>query len=870
MRKHRKKDTKRSPYIQASMSGNRNVGKQMYTARRRHINVVGLLTASVIIAVVVFGGIYAYHQVFKIEEKVTYSELGDATLPQVAFLEAGYEVNTLFAYTQEMDILTMRDSISPLTAQGKLTVLFQPYENELTAMTYKIYSIDGTKLLKEETITEWSENQVTLDISNVIPDSDESLLQIELTLGDGTVAYYYTRLITYGNSNLSNNLEFVAAFHEAVLVQSVVSSEVVYETTGSTDVTDETLESGELDISAYLTSNSSTTDGTLEYVTQGSSESDVTWGDLEPTVISEVSWTITECSSLFVSVLLEYQVEALNSETEELETYNVEEFFRVGFSSTTSSVDLKQYTRTVNQVFEVNETIVADDGIDLGITTSDTQYKMNIDETAFAYVQERALYVYDGEENSIVEVFTLEDSIRCLSDNRYRNNDYDISILSIDENASVSFVVYGYMNRGDYQGQVGTIIYYYDGISNTLIEKAFVSTTTSFAVGKEDMSQGMYYSSAQNVLYLIAQNTFYQVNLTEDTQEKLAEDIDDSTYAISDDGKLIAYAVEDGCVILELETGDSYEIMATGTDQLMPFAFLEHDLIYGVYNTQDALLDETDSEMIPMYSLIISDEFGETLKTYESENQYIREVSIMDNMITLSLVEQVEDSYVYTGLDVITNNEATVAGNMDVDSYSTDQKQVQKVLTFSLETDAVEDGTTAHVIEAKMAYSNEKIAISYDSEQVEETYYAYAYGELQLQSTLASDAIKYASENTGAVVNEDLGYVWRSGSRDLTFTVSKYASYVSRMSAGESAIEIVSEAASQNVVFYTGCTTEQMCYIINQEKVIAAKLEDDSWVLLVGYTGSTMYYLNENGTKISVGMDTLDSEVIELVGDGLF
>ncbi len=849
--------------------------RPMETKKKPRVNIPIILMMLLLVVGSIVGGFYAYSKWTSEDEVVVNMvDFGDPTLPQIAFLEEGYEVNTLVGYTKQMDILTMRDTISPLTPQGNLELVLKPYENEITQVSYQVLSSDGTKILKEEVITEWDEEQITLKLSNVIPDVEESLLEVILTLSDGSQVYYYTRIITYGTSNLSDNLSFVEAFHDSILAQASATeqgetSDTEISDTGTSDTaTSDTATSQSIELASYLTSSEDTANGSLQYVTMASSESDVTWGTMSPVVLGDVKWSITECSSLFISVLLEYQVESVNEETGVTEQYYVEEFFRVGYSSSTASVQLKQYRRTIDQVFDINQVDVALQEIDLGITGDETKYKINNEETAIAFVQERELYLYVGSTNELVQVFTLEEAES--SDARYLNDEYGINILSVDENGNVSFVVYGYMNRGTNEGEVGTGIYYYDVATQILEAKAFVSSTTSFAVGEHDMSHGMYYSSGQNKIYMIAQGAFYEVSLDENTQTKLAEDMTDDSYVMSEDGKLIAYLDGNDCVILEFETGETNRVAAEGDSQIMPLGFLEHDLIYGLYSTDDTLMDETESEITPMSQIVICDESGEVLKTYENDNQYIKDISVIDNMITMTLVEKEEGVYVYIGQDVITNNQVTVTENGSITTYDTEQKQEQKKLSFFLNFDTEMDLDDLKVIVAQLAYSEDTIHISYESSEVEEMYYAYAYGELQVQSTTASDAIMYASDNVGAVVNEDMTYVWRSGSRDLTFTVSNYSSYVSRMSGGESAIEIVAESANQNVVFYTGCTTEQMCYIINQEQVIAAKLENGSWVLLVGYTGSTMYYLNENGAKVSVGMETLDSQVIELVGDGRF
>ncbi len=236
-------------------------------------------------------------------------------------------------------------------------------------------------------------------------------------------------------------------------------------------------------------------------------------------------------------------------------------------------------------------------------------------------------------------------------------------------------------------------------------------------------------------------------------------------------------------------------------------------------------------------------------------------------MVTMNMVELLDGEYVYVGQDVITNNETQETSNVTLGTFTTEVMLQQVQLAFTIDEDAVEEVEKSS---AKLVANDSVIRISYDNTVETGLYYAYAYGELQVVSSMVSDAIQYASANVGSVVNSSNKYVWRSGYRDLTYTLTNYTDLKTRMTNGESAIQIVAESANYNVVSYTGCTTEQMCYLINNGQLIAAKLEDDSWVLLVGYTGTTMYYINSEGTKVSATMTTLDAEVIELIGNGIF
>lgn len=781
------------------------------------------------------------------EEPLEYIELGEPTLPRIVSIESNYAVNELLPYVQEMDILTMRDAISPLTPQGNLVLEIQDYGAEISQFTYTVYSLDGSKVLKEEILTQWDDNVITLNLSNVVTTVEESLMEIVLTLADGTKTYYYTRVMTYNSCYLEQNLSFIEQMHE--------------------DIFEKNTEALTQYFSEEITSSS------YQELTQDSGLEQIMWGELSPTIVGEVKWTITECTSLFMNVLLEYQIQ-ISSETDsgEIEYYNVVESYRVGYSTSNNEVGLKQYNRTMNQIFQGGEGTFTDSGILLGIVDrDDISYMANDEETMITFVQERGLYAYYSETNECVAIFSLEEIN--AEDGRYVNDDYNIKILSIDENGSVNFLVFGYMNRGTNEGKVGVTIYAYEASTGNVVEKAFIASTQSYAVGQDEMSQGMYYNSENELLYIIAQGCFYQVNLIDYTQIILAENVDATTYKISEDGTIIAYLSDESdgtqkCTVLDFESGETYDIAVGDNAKILPLGFLEQDFIFGVYNDDATLEDEGGVEITPMYKIEIRNSEGKVEIVYENENQYIRDISVIDNMVTMNLLEIQDEQYVYAGQDVITNNEVKVTETISLTTSSSEKYLRQVVLTIDIEENSLEEGVA--VLGAQLVLNPDTISISYDMEIDEETYYAYAYGKLQVISTMASDAIQYASANMGAVINDRQEYVWRSGNRDLTYTVSNYSTIAARMENGETAIEIVSAWANQNPVSYTGCTTEQMCYIINQGQVIAAKLEDETWIMLIGYTGSTMYYLNESGTKQSMYMSTLDGKVIELIGDGIY
>ena len=52
----------------------------------------------------------------------------------------------------------------------------------------------------------------------------------------------------------------------------------------------------------------------------------------------------------------------------------------------------------------------------------------------------------------MLQVFSFSDSEG--SDERSRNDQHDVRIISMDDSGSLAFAVYGYMNRGAHEGEV--------------------------------------------------------------------------------------------------------------------------------------------------------------------------------------------------------------------------------------------------------------------------------------------------------------------------------------------------------------------------------------------------------------------------------
>lgn len=101
----------------------------------------------------------------------------------------------------------------------------------------------------------------------------------------------------------------------------------------------------------------------------------------------------------------------------------------------------------------------------LGIRAEDVDYKTNEAGNIVTFVQEGELWCYNVQENTLSKVFSFLGYEGV--DTRENYGEHEIKTVRIDEAGSVDYIVYGYMNRGIHEGQVGIAIYHYDSVANT-------------------------------------------------------------------------------------------------------------------------------------------------------------------------------------------------------------------------------------------------------------------------------------------------------------------------------------------------------------------------------------------------------------------
>ncbi|MCD8150626.1 MAG: hypothetical protein LUE92_13925 [Clostridiales bacterium] len=790
---------------------------------------------AIILVLVFIAGIFTFERLTNHEVQDLTTDMAEATLPVLYLLEGGERVNELHGYTTEMDAASVRDTITPVESGGTLSVSVDSYGTPVESVRYEVRSLDTTRLVQESEVENLSVTDdlatAELPIQNLLTEGEEYLLIIEVTSA-GEPSYFYTRIIQEENSYISECISFVKEFHE-ITMDKDRQSELV----------------------SYMEPDSSADNSTLQTVTINNSLSQACWGDLEVAEVTEPTASIKELNDSYNVILLTY-IMSSTDESGEMEYYNVEEYYRVRYG--TEKMYLLSFERTVEEIFLTEGSAIDGDTLVLGIRSADVDFIANETGTVVCFVQQGELWSYNTDTNRLTQVFSFRTEGEM--DVRENYNEHDIRIIRASESGSVDFIVYGYMNRGEHEGEVGISVCHYDSTTNTVEEQLFLPTTVSYQIMKEEIGQAMYISDS-GMFYLVMGSQVHGINLETLEDSVLISDLTEGNYETSEDGRYLAWTEGDAAeaVILhltDLETGETRDIEAEDGYVIRPLGFLESDCIYGLAAAEHVSEDASIFAMSSLRIVDSSEEDLEVLKTYDAEGTFVTNVTIEDGNIYLERVVYSDGIYVETESDTIYNRDMQEEESVYISEVTSDTKQTEVTLQLSQEASG-----TLSLLTPKQILAEESVTLELTGADVGSEYYVYAKGKVLLGTDSIAEAVISADENRGVVVGQDQTYLWKrakASSQSLSVTAGEGSSSQAKavsillslagvsadtdalLEEGDSVYEILCGAVSEGTVCnLTGCTLEQTLYYVGTGTPVYAVLDGQA-VLITGYTDSTV------------------------------
>lgn len=793
----------------------------------------------------VFFGRNMAESVFSIEKRTM--EMSEATLPYISMRVDGIELNRLHGYTSNVDEMLPRESITPLTGEQKFEIIITENANVVKKVTYDITDVASGQLVESGSIIaldKEGENKVAgIRLKETLQKDTEYVVKITLITNQSKRIYFHTRIKVIDSSWLAEKIAFVKEFHTNTFDKETAQ-----------------------ELKKYLESRGSADHSTFAKVDIYSSLDMVSWGTLEPIILFEDLPVITEYTKDTASVVLRYVISAKTPSG--LEEYTVKENYR--FRYTAARTYLYNFERTMEASFDPSLISLSKSEFKIGITNeTDMKIISNQSNNRFAFVRGRELWAYTAADkaNRMVRVFSFRQE-----DTDYIRDTYDqhgVKILNLQDDGTIDFIVYGYMNRGEYEGRVGVVLYRYDPVLCTIEEQIYIPVNTTYQMLTEEIGK-LSYRSSKDIFYFSIFETIYSYNLVSKVLSKLSEAAPEETVVFSAKGQYAAWQEKPeqskSIQILSLETGEYQSISAGEGEYIRLLGNIEEHMIYGLVKQQDVSVDPVGNPLYPMYTVKIADQDCTILKSYEIPGYYTNSVTIEENLITLkrlksdpsafSKYQEAEDGYIM--------NQTTGISDYKLTKRVTDQMLTEYYISLP---------SYYSISEMPLAAATKNTIIIEDTtvrvmkpEGFRELYYACAFGELLLSSANAGIAVQAADEAVGTVIDSSGRILWQRGTKparaeisgirpvysgagldsiqaclQMIFELKRIDVNVREFNRSESSIVEWMRSNMKSVpVLLRGVTLEEALYMVGKGNPLLAMKGQNSSVLVTAYDSTSI------------------------------
>lgn len=789
-------------------------------------------------------------------------EMGQATFPIVTMQIDRYPVNRLHGYAEAMSTSYVRDTLLPIGEDRKVSFSIDTYDNEIEDIFFEVRSVNGERLVESTEIEEYEEKenriQCEITLKDLISPNEEYMFVLFLTPKDKNTIRYYMRIVQSEEMNIQEKLEYVLDFHSRTFNREEAA-----------------------ELTKYLESNAEGDNSTLHKVTIHSSFYQVTWGDIEVEQITEPVIDIKELEERTGSFQLEYMVMTRNGR--EKTYYQVREYYRIRYAP--ERMYLLDFDREMTQIFDETAEAFTNNKIMLGIVDKQVEMKESDGGNVFAFISSNKLYSYNVTDHKLARLFSFyEDDI---TDVRSSYTRHKMKILNVDEAGNVIFIVYGYMNRGKHEGEVGVSAYFYNGMTNTVEELIFIPYDKSYELLKNDVDQ-LAYLSKSGICYLMLEGNVYAIDLESKKYTVIVSGLMEDSFKVSKSNQMLVWQEGDDkyhCTalkVLNLGTEVETQIVAGAGEYISLLGFMEEDLIYGLARQRDIKSDYTGNIIFPMHSLKIQADTGELLKTYHEKDIYIVDSNIAENQILLSRVAWNEETgdYLPASDDQIMSTEKAAVGSNSISSVVIEKYEtvLEIVVKEAIDTKALLLLTPKEVL----FEGNRELALQ-ESEALQNRYYVYGKNGMEGIFANPGKAVRYAYENVGVVVDDEGKYIWKRTARSsrnqimaiegeqvteqnsslsvCLDTILKFENVPRRteylLGQGRSVSSIL-EANLENVqvLDLSGCSLDAVLYYVNMDIPVLATLQDGGAVLIVGFNELNIVVMDPiTGTVYKKGMN---------------
>ncbi len=338
-------------------------------------------------------------------------------------------------------------------------------------------------------------------------------------------------------------------------------------------------------------------------------------------------------------------------------------------------------------------------------------------------------------------------------------------------------------------------------------------------------------------------HAIYGIDRESNESMVVADGLEEESYAVSADQARIAWQ-EGGkrfgasvLHLLDLETGEKYDIRGGENEYVRTLGFVGRDLVYGMTRSGDSWVSNGRLQGFPMYAVEIMNDEKQIETRYEKEGYYVDGVTVEDSRIHLKRMTKTgEHQYAEAQEDTIVCNVDMGPGKLDGIGWFASQErgrvyfvQLDQEVRGSrgISTGAPEKigAETAGVLELKSNSSYQGL-----------WFYAYGGGRLLGSTSDFSYAVELAYERMGIVTDQSQQILWgrvnRGNARSIKDPLTMFSAMERRLENFSSSRSYGDE---MTILDARGCTLPQMLYFIDQGVPVIGYTQEGSYLLLCGF-----------------------------------
>ncbi len=796
--------------------------------------------------------------------------------PLVTIKTGDNTINLLHGYSSNLDANKVRETVAPISSDQTFEVLINEENYDIKKLNYEVREFTGNSLIDSDSIsvfeTAGEQKTAKIKIQSQLQKAKEYAVKITLITSASEKMYYYQRIKIYDNAHLKEKLDFVLNFHNSIMDKGKAE-----------------------EVSKYLETSAAADNTSLAYVNINSSLELVTWGNLKPDILTEIVPEVIEIYEDTASITLNYFVQAEVAGQEE--RYRVTEFYRVRYG--TDRMYLLNYERHMESIFDIKLASVSQNELKLGITTDlELPYTAGADKTKLAFIRNRELWFYDLTNNEITKVFSFRqekpDYIRDMYDQ------HNIRILNMDVEGNIDFMVYGYMNRGQYEGKVAIILYRFVRAEGRIEELVYIPVDEPYQLLKESLGS-LSFLNSKEVYYFQAYNSIYSFDLITKKLSLIAENVGQEQVMVLKDINYVVWQETADITkskkvnIMNLETGSIDNITAKEGYNIRLLGMIDSNIIYGYAKDGDISSRIDGSVLVPLSTLEIASIDKKVLKSYNKDGYYVSGIEVKDNIIELKRVKRMSEGGKYFTAappDYIMNQESEEPALINSNYRVTDQALKEYYMTlpngFAMTGEPKVLSTVNTVIAEDPTVRLEHMA------QTKLTYFPYIEGDIKGSYENASQAIEAAREGIGVVLNNNNQIVWERGVKLSKNTITRFETMSYQATPGQtienclqqmltyqgvtvtrdqlniktsSAYEVLKKYSKNTPVRLTGITLDDALYYVSKGRPVLAMTDDDDAVLIYGYDTFNIMVVNPaTGSRVKIGIQD-STQMFEAAGN---